>query len=205
MLSLSIIVLSYLLGSLSFSYWVVLWFKRIDVRTIGSGNAGATNVLRAAGAWPAALVLSLDVLKGVSAVSVARLSGLEPTFVGLAATAVVLGHLYPVFSSFQGGKGVATAGGVFLVLSPTVCLGVLVVFVIIVGLTRFVSLGSIVAAVLFPVALWTSLRLGRVDTEQGQAWLVLHSALIAMLIVVKHRDNVVRLWQGRESKFGKSA
>lgn len=203
--TLAIILLSYLLGSLSFSYWVVLWLKRIDVRTIGSGNAGATNVLRAAGSWPAALVLSLDVLKGVTAVSVARLSGLGPATVGLAATAVVLGHLYPAFSSFKGGKGVATAVGVFLVLSPAVCLAVLVVFGIIVGLTRFVSLGSIVAAVLFPVAFWASPQFEGVDAEQGQAWLVLHSGVIAVLIVVKHRGNVVRLLRGRESKFGGSA
>lgn len=203
MQTLTIVVLSYLLGSLSFSYWVVRGLKRIDVRTIGSGNAGATNVLRAAGTGPALLVLSLDVLKGAAAVIVARLLGAGPSIVGLAATAVVLGHVYPVFSSFKGGKGAATAGGVFLAFSPAVCLGVLVVFLIIVATTRYVSLASMIAAMLFPATWWVAMRLGRLDSEPGQGWLVLHASLIALLIIAKHRDNVARLWQGRENKFAR--
>ncbi len=203
MQTLTIIVLSYLVGSLSFSYWVVRALRRVDVRTIGSGNAGATNVLRAAGTGAAVAVLGLDVLKGVVAVSVARWVGAEPAIVGLAGTTVVLGHLYPIFSSFRGGKGAATAGGVFMVLSPAVCLGVFVVFVIIVGTTRYVSLASLVAAMLFPVGLWLAMRLGQAETGEGQGWLVLHTAVIGLLIALRHRDNVVRLWQGRENKFSR--
>jgi len=196
-----IIVLAYGLGSLSFSYWIVRWLKGIDVRTVGSGNAGATNVLRAAGKGPAVLTLLLDVAKGGLAVWVARFADLDSAWIGLAATAVVCGHVFPVFSGFRGGKGVATAIGALLVVSPVTGGAMLVVFVSVVGLTRYVSLGSILAALFFPVAYVGALRLGWLDVP-GSEWLVIHSAVIALLIVIKHRSNIARLWQGRENKLG---
>ena len=147
-----VVGLAYLLGSLSFSYWIVRWLKDVDVRTVGSGNAGATNVLRTAGKGPAILTLLLDVGKGGLAVWVARAVELDAAWIGLSATAVVCGHVFPVFSSFRGGKGVATAIGALLVVSPPTSAAMLVVFVAVVGLTRYVSLGSILAALFFPLA-----------------------------------------------------
>lgn len=199
------IVLAYLLGSLSFSYFIVRWLRGIDVRTVGSGNAGATNVLRTAGKGPAILTLLLDVGKGSLAVWVARLADLDPAWVGLAATAVVCGHVFPVFSSFRGGKGVATAAGALLVLSPPICAPTVVVFVAVVGLTRYVSLASVLSALFFPPAYFGAVRLGWIQAP-GYQWLSLHAAVIAVLIVVKHRENLVRLWRGDESRlFGGSA
>lgn len=196
--------LAYLVGSLPFSFWVVRLVKGIDVRTVGSGNAGATNVLRSAGRGPAVVALVLDVLKGVAAVLAARVAAADPATVGFCATAVVLGHVFPVFLGFRGGKGVATAGGALGVLSPTVSAAVLLVFVATAAVTRFVSLASIVAAVSFPFGLWIAARL-RGGSLEGEGWLLLNAVLIAGLITFKHRENIGRLLQGRENKLGGSA
>ena len=204
MQALLITLLAYLLGSLPFSYWIVRWVKGIDVRTVGSGNAGATNVLRAAGAGPALLALGLDVLKGTAAVAVARLLDGTPMVIGLAAALVVVGHVFPLFLGFQGGKGVATAFGVFVVLRPEVFLCVLLIFVATVGLTRYVSLASILSVLSFPGALYLGARFGWIPAE-GQSWLLPSSGWIAVLVVVKHRQNLRRLWQGSENKLGQSA
>jgi len=198
------LALAYLLGSLSFSYFIVRWLRGIDVRTVGSGNAGATNVLRTAGKGPAILTLLLDVGKGSLAVGVTRLADLDPVWVGLAATAVVCGHVFPVFSGFRGGKGVATAAGALLVLSPPVGAATLVVFVCVVGLTRYVSLGSVLSALFFPPAYLGAVHLGWIKAS-GSEWVSFHAAVIAVLIVVKHRDNIVRLWRGDESKLSEKS
>ena len=197
-------VLAYLVGSLPFSFWVVRLAKGIDVRTVGSHSAGATNVLRSAGRGPAVVALVLDVLKGVAAVLAARVAGADSATVGLCATAAVLGHVFPVFLGFRGGKGVATAGGALGVLSPLVTAAVLVLFLATAAVTRFVSLASILAAASFPIGLWIAARL-RDEGVEGEGWLLLNAVLIAGLITFKHRENIVRLLQGRENKLGGSA
>lgn len=196
-------VLAYLLGSLPFSFLVVKLTKGIDVRTVGSHSAGATNVLRSAGRGPAIAALVLDTLKGVAAVWAARLADADPATVGLCATAAVLGHVFPVFLGFRGGKGVATAGGALGMLSPLVCGAVLLVFLATVAVTRYVSLASILAALSFPIGLWIEGKLSP-ETTAGQGWLLLNSALIAVLITFKHRENMARLVQGKENKLGGS-
>jgi len=198
-----LVVLAYLLGSLSFSYWIVKAALGIDVRTVGSRSAGATNVLRTAGRGPAVLALALDVAKGVAAVALARYADVDTVVVGVAAVAVVCGHIYPIYSGFHGGKGVATAAGALGVLSPLVCISMLFVFAGVVAIWRYVSLGSILSALFFPLGLYLLSRFGWVESD-GVGWLLLSSLAIALLIVFRHRENMVRLWQGSENKLGGS-
>lgn len=198
------ILVAYLLGSISFSYVIVRVLKGVDIRTIGSGNAGATNVLRACGMAPALLALVLDIGKGLAAVLVARWMGASTPVLGAVGLAAVAGHMYPVFLGFRGGKGVATAAGTLgsLALLPTLAAALL--FAVIVVWKRYVSLGSVVAAVAFPflvvafgVAGWLS--------EADWPWLVAASGAIAALIVWKHRSNLERLRSGTESRLGSKA
>ncbi len=198
------IVLAYLLGSISFSYLLVRMLKGIDVRTVGSGNAGATNVLRTAGRGPALLALLLDAGKGALAVAVARALEVSPVVVAAVGFAAVLGHVYPLFFGFRGGKGVATAAGTLGTLIPLATLGALAVFVVVVLVTRYVSLGSILAAFTFPMlalglelAGWT----GQSEAD-GYRALVAGSSTIAALVVWKHRANLARLIDGQENKIG---
>jgi acyl phosphate:glycerol-3-phosphate acyltransferase len=195
-----IVLGAYLLGSISFSYLIVKAREGMDVRTVGSGNAGATNVLRASGKGPAAAVLLLDMTKGVLAVAVARWLQTAPAVVGAAAVAVVLGHVFPVFLGFRGGKGVATSAGALGALAPGAMLFTLLVFVAVVFWKRYVSLGSITAAAAFPLLAWTGQRMGWV--ANGDPWLIAASAAIALIIVIKHRTNLRRLLQGVEPRLG---
>lgn len=192
---------AYLLGSVSFSYLVVRIKEGLDVRSVGSGNAGATNVLRAAGKGPAMLALLLDLIKGVAAVVGARAFEAPPPVVGGAAFAVVLGHVFPVFLNFRGGKGVATSAGALGALEPVAMLATLAVFVVVVLWKRYVSLGSIAAALAFPLLVWTGHRLGW-GGGQGDLWIVAASGAIAGLIVFKHRSNLDRLRRGVEPRLG---
>jgi glycerol-3-phosphate acyltransferase PlsY len=191
---------AYLLGSISFSVVLVRLVQGLDVRTVGSGNAGATNVMRAAGKKVGAAVLVLDVIKGMTAVAVPRALGAPPAVVGSAAVAVVLGHVFPAFFGFRGGKGVATSAGALGMLAPAAMALGLVVFVAVVLWKRYVSLGSMVTAALFPFLVGLGVRLGW--TDYGGPWLVLSSAGIALLIVFKHRRNLQRLWRGTEPRLG---
>lgn len=191
---------AYLLGSISFSYLVVKVKEGKDVRTVGSGNAGATNVMRAAGRGPAILALLLDIAKGVTAVTVARALGAALPVVGGAALAVVLGHVFPIFFGFRGGKGVATSAGALGALAPVAMLLSLLVFLAVVLWKRYVSLGSMAAAAVFPLMAWTGHRLGWV--EHGDPWVLISSSGIALLILVKHRSNLERLRQGIEPRLG---
>jgi acyl phosphate:glycerol-3-phosphate acyltransferase len=195
-----IVLGSYLLGSVSFSYLIVKIKEDMDVRTVGSGNAGATNVMRAAGKKAAALALLLDIAKGITAVIVARAVGATPPVVGGAAVAVVLGHVFPVFFGFRGGKGVATSAGALGALAPTALFLSLIVFVLLVYWKRYVSLGSLMAATSFPVLAWAGQRMGWVEGPDPS--LILASAAIALLVVVKHRSNLERLRQGTEPRLG---
>ena len=191
---------AYLLGSVSWSVVIVKLLQGLDVRTIGSGNAGATNVLRAAGKKAGVAVLALDVVKGITAVAVPRALDAPPAVVSGAAVAVVVGHVFPVFFGFRGGKGVATALGALGTLAPPAMALGLVVFLVVVAWKRYVSLGSIVTAALFPLLVWSTLRFRW--TESGGPWLLLASGAIAILIVTKHSRNLQRLRRGTEPQLG---
>jgi glycerol-3-phosphate acyltransferase PlsY len=191
---------AYLLGSVSFSVVVVRLIHGLDVRTVGSGNAGATNVLRAAGRRAGALVLVLDVGKGITAVAVPRAFDAPPSVVGGAAVAVVIGHVFPVFFGFRGGKGVATSAGALGTLAPAAMALGLVVFVAVVTWKRYVSLGSIVTAASFPLLVGVSLRLGWI--RSGGTWLLLPTTAIALIIIAGHAGNLQRLRQGTERRLG---
>lgn len=199
-LSVSLVTGAYLLGSISWSVLIVKLLQGMDVRSVGSGNAGATNVMRAAGKKAGAAVLLLDVGKGIAAVAVPRSLDAPPAVVGGAAVAVVLGHVFPVFFSFRGGKGVATSAGALGTLSPVAMALGLLVFLVVVSWKRYVSLGSIVTAALFPLLAWVSHRKGW--TEHGGGWTLLAGSLIALVIVVKHRPNLRRLRHGNEPRLG---
>jgi len=200
----AIVVGSYLLGSISFSYLIVRLLQGRDVRTVGSGNAGATNVMRAAGKAPGIAALVLDVAKGVTAVVVARALAAPPAVVGAAAAAVVLGHVFPIFLGFRGGKGVATAAGALGALAPPAMALALVVFVAVVAWKRYVSLGSISAALAFPLFVWVLSRQGMLTRagESQETALTVAGLAIALLVVIKHSGNLRRLRAGTESRLG---
>jgi len=191
-----LVVAGYLLGSLSFALLLVRWRTGTDIRTEGSGNAGATNVLRAHGKALGLAVALLDVAKGSAAVLLVRLVTADPRYAAAAGFAAILGHVFPLYSGFRGGKGVATAVGAFLVLAPLATLACLAVFIAVVAATRFVSLGSVVAMVLLPPAAGLLSHAPRA--------VVVAAAATALLIVFKHIDNLKRLARGEERKFGRS-
>jgi len=193
-----IAIIAYLLGSIPFGFVLVKLFRGEDVRSTGSGNIGATNVARTGSKGLAIATLALDALKGAVAVLLARFmapaAGSPLPYMAVAALAAVLGHLFPVWLRFKGGKGVATALGVFLVLFPKAVLVSLAIFILIVAATRYVSLGSILAAVAFPVAAYF------LASPEWQT--LLPASAISLLIVIKHRANIGRLLSGTEHRFG---
>jgi glycerol-3-phosphate acyltransferase PlsY len=195
-----VLIGAYALGSINWSYVIVRLFMGRDIRTLGSGNAGATNVLRTAGKGAGAAALVLDLGKGIIAVLGARALGAPPLVVAGAAVAVVLGHIYPVFFGFRGGKGVASAAGALGALAPLAFLGGLLVFAGVVAWRRYVSLGSVLAAVCIPVFIAIQLNLGGVVREGS--WAIGAAACIAVLIVVRHRANLQRLRAGTEHRLG---
>ena len=201
MLHVAVVALAYLLGSIPFGYLLVRLRGGGDVRETGSGGTGATNVTRRAGKSVGVLTLLLDALKGVAAVLVARavLGGGAEWWVCAAAVAAVLGHVFPVWLRFRGGKGVATGLGVFLVLAPLATACALVAFVVVVWLWRYVSLGSMAAAVFLPLAVWALSALGISDRAAAPVLVV--AALGAALIIFMHRANIGRLLRGEESKL----
>jgi acyl phosphate:glycerol-3-phosphate acyltransferase len=188
------VVVGYLLGSISFAVLLVRAVAGKDIRSEGSGNAGATNVLRAHGKKLALLVALLDVAKGAAAVLLVRLVTADPGWASAAGVAAVLGHVFPVFYGFRGGKGVATAVGVFLVLAPLALLCCLGVFIAIVAVTRYVSLGSVVAMTLLPPVAGLVFHAPRP--------VVTAAAVIALVVLGKHLDNLKRLARGEERKLG---
>lgn len=191
-------LLAYLLGSIPIGWIVARLFYQTDIRTHGSGNIGATNALRQFGTRIGIYVLLLDMGKGLLAVILARaVFGSGSAWVVLCGLLAILGHVFPVWLKFKGGKGVATAGGVFMALVPWELLLTLMIFVFIVALTRYVSLGSILAAVFF-----LCLNLFRVFTSASPdyALLTLIFVVVAM-IIYKHKDNISRLKSGAEHKI----
>jgi glycerol-3-phosphate acyltransferase PlsY len=190
------IPLAYLLGSIPFGYLLVRIFLKEDIRTFGSGNIGATNVARTGAKGLGIATLLLDLAKAFAAVILAKY--LAPNNYDLAfaaAIAAVLGHCFPVWLRFKGGKGVASALGVYLALTWPTALGILVVFLVIVLLTRYVSLGSVIGAASVPLF---GLHFLPIRTPMMIAGLT----VIPLLIIVKHHANIGRLLAGTESRFG---
>jgi acyl phosphate:glycerol-3-phosphate acyltransferase len=185
--------IGYLAGSIPFAF-LVSRAQGVDVRRSGSGNVGATNVLRTSGALTAVCVMLLDMAKGAGAVQcVFRLGGSGDAAPAVAAFAAIVGHVYPVWLRFKGGKGVATAAGAFTVLAPAAMAPAVALFLIAVWLTRFVSFGSLVA----------TLALGPIAAGLGAPAPVVIAALAAaLLIVFRHRSNIVRLIAGTERRIG---
>jgi len=190
-LPLIVIVGAYLIGSLSSAIILCKLAGLPDPRSQGSGNPGATNVMRFGGKKLAATVLIIDVIKGVLPVVIALLMGLDETWVAATALAAFIGHLYPVFFQFKGGKGVATALGGFLALSPPLAGAILLSWLVVFMLTRISSLSAIIAASLGPVySHWL------IDSTNAR-WIVL---VIAAMLVARHHGNIKRLLAGEEGK-----
>lgn len=197
-------VVAYLLGSISFSVIISKKMAGFDVREKGSGNAGTTNVLRSVGKKAAVITLILDVLKGVLAVLVAYIAGNivkegvdKALLIQIAGLLVIVGHTFPIFFGFKGGKGIATALGVLLITNWNIGLICLVFALVLMALTKMVSLGSISAAILFPVLiLFMPHTAYLVDGNY-----IIYSILIAVLVVFNHRANVKRLLNGTENKL----
>ena len=197
-------IVAYLIGSISFS---VIFSKKMagfDVREKGSGNAGATNMLRSVGKKAAVLTLLCDALKGVVAIIFAIIVGAiakesdKAVLVQIAGILVVVGHTYPVFFGFKGGKGVATALGVLLITNWKIGLICLVFALVIMALTRIVSAGSVVAAVLFPVLVLFMHT--NYTISEGSSYFV-YSIILAVIVLFNHRSNIKRILSGTENKL----
>jgi len=188
------VVVAYLAGGIPFGYLLVRWKTGEDVREKGSGNIGATNVLRTTGRGIAVATLALDIAKGVFAVWLAdELSDGSPLWMSLAALAVMAGHAFPVFLKFQGGKAVASFIGAFLYLTPIPMIAALVLFIIVVAATRQISMGSMVAAGSLPLATWLI---------EHPPWIVTLATLAAAVFVIaRHAANIERIRSGTESVF----
>ena len=185
------LVAAYLIGGIPFGYLIVKWKTGADVRSSGSGNIGATNVLRTTGRAAGAVTLLLDIVKGAFAVWLAgKMTGGSIHWMSAAALAVMVGHAYPVFLKFKGGRAVASFIGAYLYLAPVPLLAVLIVWVATVAFTRYVSLGSILAAGTFPLAVWLLM--------QPPLSLVAASIVSAAFIIYRHRDNIARIRAGTE-------
>jgi glycerol-3-phosphate acyltransferase PlsY len=191
-------IVAYVLGSIPFGVLFTRLFGGGDVRKSGSGNIGATNVARVAGPLPAVLTLLFDIAKGAASVWLAaRITGGSATWMMIAALSALLGHCFPIWLKFRGGKGVATAAGAFLVLCPPALLGSIILFLLVLYFWRYVSLASIAASAAMPLLiyiLWAP--------HHAPPFIVTFGALAAaMIIIYKHDANIQRLVQGEESKF----
>ncbi|MGI3001515.1 glycerol-3-phosphate 1-O-acyltransferase PlsY [Shewanella carassii] len=187
------IVAAYLLGSISSAVLVCRLKGLPDPRGKGSGNPGATNVLRIGGTWAAAMVFFFDMLKGALPTYTAYLMGIDAVWLGVIAIAACLGHIYPIFFGFKGGKGVATALGAMAPIGEGLALCLMGTWLLVVLLTRYSSLAALVTALLAPVYTW---------------WLddrfTLPVAMLSTLIIIRHKDNIRRLLKGEESKMSRS-
>jgi glycerol-3-phosphate acyltransferase PlsY len=190
LIDLTALVGGYLLGSIPFAFIVTRAFGLGDIRSVGSGNVGATNVLRTGNRYAAALTLLGDVGKGVVAVLIARQFGDAPAMI--AALGAFAGHIFPVWLNFKGGKGVATFIGIVFALAWPVALGVAATWLVVAGVTRISSLSALVAAALAPVYMWF---FASPPYAAG-------TAVLAALIFITHRDNIARLLKGDEPKIG---
>jgi glycerol-3-phosphate acyltransferase PlsY len=191
-----VFILSYLIGSISFSYLITKKIKKIDIRKTGSGNAGATNTQRVLGTGWAVGVLLLDVLKGVVCILIARTVGLTDWAVVASGLCAIIGHDFPVYFGFKGGKGVATTIGVFLMIFPLDALLAGVIAILVIVLTRYVSLGSLIFLLFSPLFAWL--------ISKGSWPVLIPAFLMTALAFYQHRANIVRLVRGNENKLGKS-
>ena len=199
-------IIAYLIGSVSFSVIISKKMAGFDVREKGSGNAGSTNVLRTVGKKAAAITLICDVLKGVVSILLALLAGViikdldKALLVQLAGVFVIIGHTFPIFFKFKGGKGIATSLGVLLMINWQIGLICLVFALLLMALTRMVSVGSIAAAVLFPV-LVLFINQNYIVAESSNWSYLIFSVIIALLVFFNHRANLKRIVNGTENKL----
>jgi glycerol-3-phosphate acyltransferase PlsY len=194
MTGLLVILIAYLIGAIPFGFLLVRLTTGKDVRASGSGNIGATNVLRTTGRAAGVATLLLDIAKGFFAVFLAaKMTGDDPWWTSLAALAVMAGHAFPVFLKFRGGKAVASFIGAFLYLTPLPLAAVLVLFVMTVAATRAISAGSIMAAGTFPLGVWLILH--------PPAPVLIASLIAGAFIVYRHKSNIERLRAGTENRF----
>lgn len=194
MMGLLAILIAYLLGAIPFGYLLTRLTTGKDVRAQGSGNIGATNVLRTAGRAAAVATLALDMAKGFAAVWIAgMLTDNSPGWMADAALAVMVGHAFPIFLGFKGGKSVATFTGAFLYLTPIPALAAIIVFVITVVVTRYISAGSILAAATFPLGVWL---IAHPTLNE-----LLAALIAAGVVVYRHKENMRRMRSGKEPEF----
>jgi glycerol-3-phosphate acyltransferase PlsY len=194
MLALLVLAVAYLLGAIPFGYLLVKWKTGGDVRSSGSGNIGATNVLRTTGRAAGIATLLLDMAKGYAAAHLAaRWTDRDPYLVSAAALVVMAGHAYPVFLRFKGGKAVASFVGAFLCIAPAAMAAEVAVFIAVVVWTRHISMGSIVGAATFPLAVWL--------VAKPPVPFVVAAAIGGAFIIYKHSANIARLRAGTENVF----
>lgn len=187
-----LLLFAYLIGSISTGIMLTKIYGGEDIRTVGSGNIGATNVYRTAGRKMGILTLLGDCLKGIVPLLVALLFGFAGAELALIGLAALIGHCFPVYHNFKGGKGVATAVGVFLVISPGSVFLVLSLFLVLLGKWRYISLASITSAAVIPYLI--------LILEQSMM-VFLVSSCIAVLVIWRHKENIERLLAGTENKF----
>ena len=195
-LALLILCISYLLGSFPSGFLYAKFLKGIDLRYVGSGSTGATNVLRNIGKWPALIVFILDVLKGLIAVKIAYFFLSENIFQVLAGLCAITGHIWPVWLKGKGGKAVATGLGMFIAISWKVGLASFGTFLFVISLTKIVSLSSIVAALLLPI--YMLIYLGTLNHP-----FTIFSFIISIIVIWKHRSNINRILKGEEPRISK--
>lgn len=186
-----LITFAFILGSIPFGV-IIAKAKGVDLKKVGSGNIGATNVLRSLGKGPAVFTLLGDILKGTAAVAVGRHFGIGPFYEGLVGLSAILGHNFSIFLGFKGGKGVATSLGVLSIYSPQTALLTFIIWLVVVMVTRYSSLGAIVSFGLLPITILF------LDVE-GK---LLSAILITILIFIRHGDNIQRLIKGTERRIG---
>ena len=191
-----ILLISYLIGSFPSGYLYAKNLKGIDLRSVGSGSTGATNVLRNVGKWPALIVFILDVLKGVIAVKIAYYFLTANIFQVLAGLSAITGHIWPIWLKGKGGKAVATGLGIFIALSWKVGLASFGTFLLVISLTKIVSLSSITAALLLPIYMF-------IYIEIFNHPFTIFSFIVATIVIFKHRSNINRILKGEEPKISK--
>ena len=193
MIDVWIIALGYFAGSIPFAFLIPKCFAGVDVRNVGSGNIGAANVFRATRPLIGLAVFGLDVFKGFAIVLLATRLGMDDPTRTAAGVATIMGHIYPVWLRFRGGKGVATAGGVFGVLSPIATLASVAIFLVVTWWTRYISAGSIAALLILVPLLYVM---------AAPPSMMIGASLVTVLVLYRHRGNLIRLSDGTERRFG---
>ncbi|WP_294707014.1 glycerol-3-phosphate 1-O-acyltransferase PlsY [uncultured Fusobacterium sp.] len=191
------LVLGYVMGALPNGVWLGKYFKNIDIREHGSKNSGATNAYRVLGPKYGIMVLILDALKGFLPPFLASRFGVSGNILLVIGVLAIVGHSLSFFLNFKGGKGVATSLGVFLFLIPNVTLALLIIFILVVYFTRYISLGSIIAAAALPILTAFS----PIRNNVGRTPLIIMTLLIGAFVIWRHRTNITRLMNGTENKF----